>query len=59
MHFLNFNHTEFVAQLEVMEDSKSCKCDEQGRKVQHWIRTDQSKIYNAIEETVKSTSSTM
>ncbi|KAL3982186.1 hypothetical protein ACH3XW_46175 [Acanthocheilonema viteae] len=40
-----------------MADSESGKCDEKGNKIQHWIRADQSKIYNTIEETVKSTSS--
>lgn len=40
-----------------MADSESGKCDEEGLKVQHWIRNDQSKIYNAVEETVKLTSS--
>ncbi|EFO16778.1 hypothetical protein LOAG_11725 [Loa loa] len=38
-----------------MADNESGKCDEEGQKVQHWIRNDQSKIYNTIEETVKST----
>ncbi|CAG9535533.1 unnamed protein product [Cercopithifilaria johnstoni] len=38
-----------------MCDSESGKCDEEGSKVQHCI--DQSKIYNTIEEAVKSTSS--
>ncbi|VBB27423.1 unnamed protein product [Acanthocheilonema viteae] len=41
----------------MMADSESGKCDEKGNKIQHWIRADQSKIYNTIEETVKSTSS--
>ncbi|VDO26360.1 unnamed protein product [Onchocerca flexuosa] len=40
-----------------MADSESGKCDEEGHKVQHWIHTDQSKIYSTIEETVKSISS--
>uniref|UniRef100_A0A8R1TUR7 Uncharacterized protein n=1 Tax=Onchocerca volvulus TaxID=6282 RepID=A0A8R1TUR7_ONCVO len=40
-----------------MADGESGKCDEDGHKVQHWMRTDQSKIYSTIDETVKSTSS--
>uniref|UniRef100_A0A0R3S735 Uncharacterized protein n=1 Tax=Elaeophora elaphi TaxID=1147741 RepID=A0A0R3S735_9BILA len=53
---MNFDYSEFGTQLKAMADSGSSKCDE-GHKTQHWIRNDQSKIYTAIEETVKSTSS--